>query len=177
MTEFLTALKVQPWPHQSSQAEMDAFYGNPRGPGGKVSPTWSKAFLVDVKPPWKMVFTADNGKVSPIKKFSFNKMAAPSLSRVFDAIWEHYDKDQAAIEARGLHQYGGAFNFRKIRGSSHISNHAYACAIDIDPEHNPLGAKKGRMPEEVVALFTAEGWRWGGNYIGRKDWMHFEAVR
>jgi hypothetical protein len=33
------------------------------------------------------------------------------------------------------------------------------------------------MPADVVALFKAEGWRWGGDYHGRKDWMHFEAVR
>ena len=35
----------------------------------------------------------------------------------------------------------------------------------------------GRMPADAVALCKAEGWRWGGNYHGRKDWMHFEAVR
>jgi hypothetical protein len=33
------------------------------------------------------------------------------------------------------------------------------------------------MPSDVVVLFKQEGWRWGGDYHGRKDWMHFEAVR
>jgi hypothetical protein len=177
MTDFSPELKVQPWPHQSSRAEMDGFYGNPRGAGGKASPAWQKEYLTSVSPPWKMIFVDDDGKVTPIPQFDFNKMAAESLGRVMKAIWAHYDKDQNAIEARGLDRFGGAFNFRNIRGSTHLSNHAYGCAIDIDPAHNPLGAKTGRMPADVVALFRAEGWRWGGDYQGRKDWMHFEAVR
>jgi hypothetical protein len=176
MTDFSPKLQVQPWPHQSSRPEMDAFYGNPRGVGGNPSHAWEQEFLVPVSPPWKMIYV-EKKKITPIPKFSFNKKAADSLKRVMTAIWEHYDKDQKAIEARGLDHFGGAYNFRLIRGSTHISNHAYACAIDLDPEHNPLGAKTGRMPADVVALFKAEGWRWGGDYHGRKDWMHFEAVR
>jgi hypothetical protein len=176
MTEFIPALKVQSWPHQSSRPEMDKFYGDPRGKGGKVSDAWVKAYLVPVSPPWKMIYV-ENRKVTRIPKFSFNKMAAPSLERVLKTVWEHYDKDQKAIERFGLDRFGGAFNFRKIRGSTHISNHAYACAIDLDPDHNPLGAKHGHMPADVVKIFKEEGWRWGGDYHGRKDWMHFEAVR
>jgi D-alanyl-D-alanine carboxypeptidase len=177
LSDFIPTLKVQPWPHQSSREEMDAFYGDPRGPGGKESEQWKKDFLVHVVPPWKMIFVDDKGKVAPIPKFQFNKKAAPSLTRVLDAIWDHYGEDQSTIDGYGLNHFGGSFNFRKIRGSHHISNHAYGCAIDLDPEHNPLGAKHGRMPPDVVALFAEEGWRWGGNYHGRKDWMHFEAVR
>jgi hypothetical protein len=94
-----------------------------------------------------------------------------------DAIWEHYGRSQYVIEGYGLDRFGGTFNFRKIRGSIRISNHAYASAIDLDPDHNLLGAEHGRMPADVVALFKQEGWRWGGDYHGRKDWMHFEAVR
>jgi hypothetical protein len=170
----MPTLKVQPWPHQSSREEMDAFYGDPRGPGGKESKQWVTEYLVSVVPPWKMVY-AENGK--RISRFQLNKKAASSLTRVLEAIWEHCDKNQATIERYGLDQFGGTFNFRKIRGSSHISNHAYGCAIDLDPAHNPLGAKHGRMPPDVVLLFKQEGWRWGGDYHGRKDWMHFEAVR
>ena len=176
MSDYSPNLKIQPWPHQSIRNEMDAFYGDPRGGGGKHSEPWAKKYLVFVSPPWKMIYV-EKRKITQIKRFSFNKMAAPSLNRVLDAIWAHYNKDQASIEARGLDRFGGAFNFRPIRGSRHLSNHAYACAIDIDPDHNPLGGRHGRMPADVVDLFKAEGWRWGGDYHGRKDWMHFEAVR
>jgi D-alanyl-D-alanine carboxypeptidase len=176
LSEYIPTLKVQAWPHQSSREEMDAFYGDPRGTGGQPSKEWAKEYLIPVVPPWKMIYV-DKKKITPIPRFQFNKKAAPSLTRVLQAIWEHYQKDQSAIEGYGLNCFGGAYNFRKIRGSSHISNHAYACAIDLDPEHNRLGAKHGRMPPDVVAIFKEEGWRWGGNYHGRKDWMHFEAVR
>jgi hypothetical protein len=174
LTEFTPTLQVQPWPHQSSREEMDAFYGDPRGTGGKASSEWEQEFLIYVKPPWKMIYV-ENRK--PIPRFQFNKNAAASLSRVLGAIWEHYDKDQSAIDGYGLNIFGGTFNYRPIRGSSQISNHAYGCAIDLDPKHNPLGASHGRMPADVVTIFKEEGWRWGGNYHGRKDWMHFEAVR
>jgi D-alanyl-D-alanine carboxypeptidase len=176
VSEFVSTLKVQPWPHQSSREEMDAFYGDPRGRGGKPSKEWEKQYLVPVVPPWKMIYV-DKKKISRIPRFQFNKKAAPSLVRILDAIWEHYDKDQSTIDSYGLNCFGGTYNFRPIRGSSHISNHAYGCAIDLDPEHNRLGAEHGRMPSDVVAIFKEEGWRWGGNYHGRKDWMHFEAVR
>jgi len=155
---------------------MDDFYGDPRGKGGKESKDWVKKYLTTIMPPWKMIYV-EKRKTTVIRQFQFNKVAAPSLTRVLNAIWEHYDKDQSKIEAYGLDRFGGTFNFRPIRGSTHLSNHAYGCAIDIDPDHNPLGATHGRMPPDVVALFKAEGWRWGGDYHGRKDWMHFEAVR
>jgi hypothetical protein len=176
MSEFIPNLQVQLWPHQSDPEEMDAFFGNPRGKAGKPSSEWQKEYLVSVVPPWKMIYV-EKGRVTPMPKFAFNKVAAPSLERVLEAIWGHYEKDQESIEAYGLDRYGGAFNFRNIRGSRRISNHAYGCAIDLDPTHNPLGAKKGRMPADVVQIFKSEGWRWGGDYHGRKDWMHFEAVR
>ena len=143
MSDISPALKVQPWPHQSSRSEMDAFYGDPRGKGGRESAAWVKEYLVPVVPPWKMIYV-EKRKVTRIPKFRFNKKAAPSLTRVLNAIWEHYGKDQSTIERFGLDRYGGAFNYRNIRGSSHLSNHAYACAIDLDPDHNPLGAKHGR---------------------------------
>jgi hypothetical protein len=32
------------------------------------------------------------------------------------------------------------------------------------------------MPRFAVDAFKAQGFKWGGDYKGRKDWMHFEAV-
>lgn len=70
---------------------------------------------------------------------------------------------------------------REIRGSSAISNHASATAWDINADKYPLGAQ----PEDVmsaakirackqIAAETAGVLRWGGNYNGRKDVMHWE---
>jgi D-alanyl-D-alanine carboxypeptidase len=95
---------------------------------------------------------------------------------VFNDILDKCGHDQKKVDATGASAYGGCYNNRPIRGSTNISNHAFGAAIDIDPEHNPLGAKIGKMPPMVVDAFKAQGALWGGNYVGRKDWMHFEFV-
>nr|WP_284327472.1 M15 family metallopeptidase [Demequina litorisediminis] len=28
---------------------------------------------------------------------------------------------------------------------------------------------------EVYSAFTAIGWKWGGHWTGREDWMHFSV--
>jgi hypothetical protein len=79
-----------------------------------------------------------------------------------------------------MHLYGGTYNYRRISGSSNLSLHAFGAAIDLDPDHNPLGmpwrADAGMMPMEVVEIFEAEGWKWGGRFQSRKDCMHFQAT-
>lgn len=70
---------------------------------------------------------------------------------------------------------------RAIRGSRTTSNHASGTAADVDATRWPLG----RNPEVYLSaaeiaklrahLRTYEGCvRWGGDYTGRKDPMHFE---
>ena len=54
-----------------------------------------------------------------------------------------------------------------IRGSSALSNHAFAIATDINPDGNALKIK-GSMPKFAVDAFKKQGARWGGDYKGRK---------
>ena len=147
-----------------------AFYGDPRGPHG-VNDSWFSKNVVRVVPPWKMSYA---GK--PIKSIAFHKKCADALSAALDEIWEVCGKNQKTIEQHGLQEYGGSFNYRLIRGSNAISNHSFAIAIDIAPTGNELGVKRGKLPAFAVKAFKNQGFRWGGDYKGRKDWMHFEAV-
>lgn len=147
-----------------------AYYGDPRGPHG-VNESWFSNNVIRVVPPFKMSFA---GK--PIKSIAFHKKAASALSTALQTIWETCDKDQKRIDAAGLSEFGGSYNYRLIRGSSNISNHSFAIAIDIAPTGNALGVTKGKMPKFAVDAFNAQGFKWGGDYKGRKDWMHFEAV-
>jgi hypothetical protein len=69
---------------------------------------------------------------------------------------------------------------RAIRGSSTtLSNHASGTAIDLNAPAHPLG-KRGTFPALDVRAVRAildfcEGTvRWGGDYTGRADEMHFE---
>lgn len=157
------------WPKDTMAAKV-AFYGDPRGPHG-VNERWFAANIVRVAPPFQMRYA---GK--PIKTISIHKKCAAALKAALNTIWEACDRDQRTVDKYGLSEYGGSFNYRLIRGSSNLSNHAFAIAIDIAPSGNALGATKGKMPKFAVDAFKAQGARWGGDYKGRKDFMHFEFV-
>lgn len=72
---------------------------------------------------------------------------------------------------------------KKIEGSTTISNHASATAWDINAEQHPMGAATARTmdAEEIAAcrriVTDSKGvLRWGGDYTGRPDAMHWEIV-
>lgn len=75
-----------------------------------------------------------------------------------------------------LQTFDGCFNIRMVRGTSASpSLHSYALALDINADHNPLGATHGGFYDhpEFVKCFTDAGFDWGGNFHNRKDPMHF----
>jgi peptidoglycan L-alanyl-D-glutamate endopeptidase CwlK len=81
------------------------------------------------------------------------------------------------------------FNYRTVKGTSVLSRHARGMAIDINPRYNPSikggtvepsngvydPANKGTITpdSEVVKIFKAEGWLWGGDWKSLKDYQHF----
>lgn len=149
------------WP-RDNQSDLIAFYGTP---GPEV-----ERQLVDVVPPFIMRY---EGK--PIRAVRFHRKAAAALTAALNEIWEHYGKSQAKIDALGISKYAGAYNPRFIRGSNtKWSNHAYGAAIDLNAEDNGFGAGHGNIPQPVIDAFKRQGARWGGDYHGRTDPMHFE---
>lgn len=71
-----------------------------------------------------------------------------------------------------LKVFGGCFMVRDVRGEpGKPSCHSVACAVDFNPEENPLGAEP-KMSPELVQCFKDEGFAWGGDFA-RKDGMHF----
>lgn len=155
---------VNDWPLDTNEAKF-AYYGDFR------EKPWASVNLVRVSPPWRMVY---EGK--PIPGVLCHRRVADSLGRVFAEIWRECGQSQARVYEAGAVDYGGCFNVRKIAGSRNWSNHSWACAIDLSPDTNGFNAKS-TLGSVVIAAFKAEGWRWGGDYRGRKDPMHFEAVR
>lgn len=70
----------------------------------------------------------------------------------------------------------GGYNDRLIRGGSRKSNHAFGAAIDVNAAENGLGQTSGSVVPSVARALAAKwGLRWGGDYRGRKDLMHFEV--
>lgn len=159
MTQF-PGLTKQDWP-RDDQASLDAFYGvaTPEGTD-----------LVTVAIPWRC--SAQSVRVA--------RKCAASLERVLGTYWNYVGRDQSRIDAEHLNICDGAFNYRSVRGSTTLSNHARGAAIDWAAAYNPLASTwhpgGSMLPVEFVQAFQAEGWRWGGLYKGRKDPMHFEGV-
>jgi len=71
--------------------------------------------------------------------------------------------------------------WRDIRGSTGLSNHASGTAIDVNAPRHPLGSvgtfTTGQAASIRAILAEVGGTvRWGGDYSGRRDEMHFEIV-
>jgi peptidoglycan hydrolase-like protein with peptidoglycan-binding domain len=71
------------------------------------------------------------------------------------------------------------YAYRAVRGYSTLSYHAFGLAIDLNAPAHPLGRTgtfSYRQRLKINALCRKYGLRWGGNYSGRKDEMHFECI-
>jgi hypothetical protein len=124
------------WP---LQADCDAFYGNPRGPGDAVSQSWYAANVTNVVCPWTLHMDAIK-----LHDIEIHRLCVESLTRVLNNIWNDPSvaRDQAKIEALHYDRYSGSFNYRNKRGGSTLSCHAYAAAIDWDSEENAQHAQR-----------------------------------
>ena len=81
------------------------------------------------------------------------------------------------IDEGALDDWG--YCFRKVRGvPGKLSNHSSGTAIDLNSIKHPLGKVDTFSASKVPmlrALVRKYGLRWGGDYSGRKDEMHFEV--
>lgn len=96
------------------------------------------------------------------------------------AMW--FDNKVEDIDAGIWDEWGYAF--RPVRGyTTQLSNHASGTAMDLNATRHPLGRADTFSPaEERLILSRVNGFyagciRWGGEYHGRKDEMHFEIDR
>jgi hypothetical protein len=75
--------------------------------------------------------------------------------------------------------WGGAC--RPIKTSSGTltqtpSNHSWGLALDLNAPENVFGGSTHKIPTAMARLWNEYGFRWGGDYSGTKDWMHFEFM-
>ena len=69
------------------------------------------------------------------------------------------------------------YGCRPITGTTNVpSNHSWGLAIDINAPVNGYGSSSHTIQEPMAKLWNSYGFRWGGNYSGNKDWMHFEFM-
>ena len=97
--------------------------------------------------------------------------------------------DEASMAANN----SSAFNYRLIIGTDRLSEHSLGRALDINPKQNPYFARDGKVyPEgsvydlsvpgtltedgDIVKIFKAKGWDWGGNWTVPVDYQHFQKL-
>ena len=144
-----------------------AKYGTPNDTG--------KGYLVTIKLPYPMRLSWD--KNVKVTKMSCHKLVADKFLAVFNDLLAHYGYEK--LVELGIDLFGGCFNFRKMRGGSDWSRHAFGVAIDLDPERNLLKESKKTArfarPEykPMIDIFYKHGFVSLGvekDY----DWMHWE---
>ena len=158
----------QNWPRDTgNQAAMRAFYGPPGAPP-----------ITRVRVPWTLRLAWN--KSQRVTHIGCHAKVAASLERVLQAVHTHYG--EAELKRLRLDLFGGCFANRKKRGGTTWSTHAWAVAIDWDPERNPLNWGRDRASLDAPAYdfwwhtWEAEGWV----SLGRSrnfDWMHVQAAR
>lgn len=90
---------------------------------------------------------------------------------------EHLVNETAARGYALNHGQCWGFANRAIRGSNRPSNHSWGLAVDLNAPANPMADRLVTdMPAWMVELWKSRGFRWGGDYTGRKDAMHFEYM-
>lgn len=95
-------------------------------------------------------------------------------------LWFHESVQRLNLKGHVWDEWAHAF--RDIRGySTNLSNHASGTAVDLNATLYPLGTmlmKRWRILKIRARLLLYRGAiRWGGDYEGRKDQMHFEINR
>lgn len=72
----------------------------------------------------------------------------------------------------------GAYNCRAIAGTKTPSNHSWGLAVDVNWQDNPFttNLKANHIPAWMPPLWNRYGFAWGGNYSGKRDFMHFEFM-
>lgn len=99
------------------------------------------------------------------------------VATVLHYVGEQFNKNVEKLVNPGCWGY---FN-RPIRGSTQTSNHASGTAIDLNAPKHPLGAQGTFTASQKAEIRKILNYcngvvRWGGDYSGRKDEMHFEII-
>lgn len=136
-----------------------------------LEPAWVKESIVEIE---SALLTA-----AGFKTLRVHRKAAEPFQRVLDAI-------AAAGLADRIITCAGTFvpRHKGWDPARTLSPHSWGIAIDLNAEWNGYGAEPAALGahgslRELVPLFEAEGFAWGGYFAPERyrDGMHFELAR
>jgi hypothetical protein len=148
------------------------FQADPR-PGNpehiKILGNWVRENIADVQ--------LDMGPNLGVRHVQFHKLAAFQLR----SMWAAWGK-AGLLDL--IKTNDGFFVTRFVRGSTtHLSNHSFGTAFDINARWNPRGRTPATLGDEgsvreLVPIANRWGFFWGGHYTGAPlDGMHFEVAK
>ncbi len=190
--------------YEISDAVFDRIYGDDRS--YKTDCTVPREDLRYIK----VLYFDFNGEIR-VGELMVNAMVADDITSIFLELFRNsYPIEQMVlIDEYGAdddlsiaHNNTSAFNYRPVTGGTTPSNHAYGCAIDINPKNNPYvmydengephwydvdvelyldrdapDAHERHMIDHedlCCQLFLERGWTWGGDWENPVDYQHFE---
>jgi hypothetical protein len=105
----------------------------------------------------------------------FHEKGAERLERVAVALRELV-RNKPEL-ARYFKKMGGGYSWRTIARTDRLSAHSFGIALDLNPGlggyYQWTSGWNGNYPQEIVSIFEAEGFIWGGRWK-HYDAMHFE---
>lgn len=101
-----------------------------------------------------------------------HRMLASALQNALAEIYVTLGREQ--FEREGWHVYGGSHNYRPTTSGGRLSTHAWAAAVDFNPEENPFARTATTFSPTAIDIMEKWGFLSGGRAWG-KDWMHFQA--
>lgn len=114
----------------------------------------------------------------PVTGTNIKLRCAADCGKILAAFAADFHAQVEPINEGSLDDWGYAY--RPVRGQKEVlSNHASGTAIDLNSTKHPLGKQNTFKPTQIVVirqLIQKYHLRWGGDYKGRKDDMHFEIT-
>jgi hypothetical protein len=186
----------------SGSSKLNTLFGIPYKSDMALNPKWEEENIVYIDLPFEV--RLDWATETRVKRIRVHKSVAKAFEQALNNVWNKarikvkeeygfkwqalgfatqaeatafYDsKTRAYLRLHGLDRFGGAYNYRKMRGSSKLSFHSYGIAIDWYASKNPMGSKTTTLPDWFISCWKSAGFAWGGDW-NKPDPMHFERTK
>jgi hypothetical protein len=145
--------------------------------GGLVATTATAAWAATSQNGW----SAGSSSTVPLSALAVGAATFPAGVRrgdvhvVLGHVARRFDSEVEAL----VKGWCWGHSYRPISGSTTLSNHSSGTAIDLNAPRHPLGAPgtfTATQRSHIRSILNSCNGvvRWGGDYSGRKDEMHFE---